>query len=174
MFGGAQSKISLAFGAVSKLNATPQKLCTQTQGGEDNGFAVMAGSAASGQKLQVVIASYQISTTLMGDSVLEENIVVTNMSYLPRRTITYPETEGYALTIKGIPDSWGDVTVNQYRIDATNDNKLTTKVVKASERTGGNLTVSGTGWVRAAPGAGDPKGAPQGVDLIEVTGSGAK
>jgi len=38
MFGGAQSKISLAFGAVSKLKATPQKLCTQTQGGEDNGF----------------------------------------------------------------------------------------------------------------------------------------
>jgi len=57
---------------------------------------VMAGSATSGQKLQVVIASYQISTTLMGDSVLEENIIVTNMSYLPRRTITYPDTEGYA------------------------------------------------------------------------------
>lgn len=169
--GSAQSKLSLAFGAVSELNDTPQRLCHRTQAGEDNGFAVMAGSHPSKQKLQVVIASYHISTTLMGPSVEEEDIGVCVMSYLPRRTITYPDTEGYELTIKSIPESWGDVTVKQYRIDANNSNTLVkTETIRVDERAQGSLTVSGSSWVRAQPRAGDPKGAPQGVDLIVVSG----
>lgn len=166
------SKLSLAFGAVTKMNETPRLLCHKTQAGEDNGFAVMAGSSSSEQRLQVVIASYHISPTLMGPSVDEQNIVVTIMSYLPRRTIIYPDTEGYELTIKGVPESWGDVTVEQYRIDATNDNTLlNTQAISAGERSGGSFTVSGTSWVGASS-FGDPLGAPQGVDLIVVTGAG--
>ena len=41
--GSTPTKESLAFGAVSKLNATPMRLCVQ--GANDTGFAVLAGRA---------------------------------------------------------------------------------------------------------------------------------
>jgi hypothetical protein len=162
--GSGQTKLNEAFSQVSKLNATPRKLCHKTQAGEDNGFAVMAGRGESDHKLQVAIASYHVPANLMGPSVLEEDITVTIMSYLPRRTIMYPSTMGYELTIKNIPDSWGDVTVETYRVDAANTNKmLSTKTVKASERMQGSFTVQGAAW-------GATQGAEQGVDLVVVTG----
>jgi len=94
-----------------------------------------------------------------------------NMSYLDRRTITYSDKEGYALTIQSIPDAWGDVTVQQYRIDATNDLTLVgTSVTKKTDRPQGSLTVSGA-WAHAQPNPpDDPNGAAQGIDLIVVTG----
>ena len=58
------TKESLAFGAISKFKATPSRLCAQ--GGDDNGFGVMAGISTTAPELQVVIANYQISTSLMG------------------------------------------------------------------------------------------------------------
>ena len=159
-----QSKLNEAFSYISKLNATPRLLCHKTQAGEDNGFAVMAGRGETDKKLQVAIASYHVPENLMGPSVLEEDITVTIMSYLPRRTIMYPDTKGYELTINNIPDSWGDVTVETFRVDSANTNEmLSTKTVKASERMQGSFTVQGTGWSAT-------QGAEQGVDLIVVTG----
>jgi hypothetical protein len=176
--GATATKESLAFGAISKLNATPQRLCTQ--GGDNNGFAVLAGLGQSTAMLQVVIANYQISTSLMGPipGGNEESITVpglghlANMTYLDRRSFTYPDKEGYALTIKSIPDSWGDVTVKQYRIDSGKSLALVnTNVTKASDRPQGSLTVSGS-WAHAiASPPNDPKGAAQGLDLIVVTGA---
>jgi hypothetical protein len=159
-----QTKLNAAFSQISKMNATPRKLCHKTQAGEDNGFAVMAGRGESDHKLQVAIASYHVPANLMGPSVMQEDITVTIMSYLPRRTIMYPSTMGYELTIKNIPDSWGDVTVETYRVDSANTNKMmSTKTVKASERMQGSFTVQGAGW-------GATQGAEQGVDLVVVTG----
>jgi hypothetical protein len=173
------TKESLAFTAISKLNATPSRLCTQ--GGDDNGFAVLAGLSTSGPELQVVVANYQISKSLMGpipggnDEELDAAGLghLASMTYPDRRSITYPNKEGYALTINAIPESWGDVTVKQYRIDANNDLTLvSTKVTKATERPQGSLTVSGA-WAHALPSSDgpNPKGAEQGLDLIVVTGA---
>jgi hypothetical protein len=176
--GAAATKESLAFGAISKLKATPSRLCAQ--GGDDNGFAVLAGVSPSSQLLQVVIANYQISTSLMGPipGGNDEELTapglghLASMTYLDRRTFTYPDKEGYALTIKSIPEAWGDVTVKQYRIDASNNLALvTTKVTKASERPQGSITVSGTWAHAAATPPNDPKGAAQGLDLVVVTGA---
>jgi xylan 1,4-beta-xylosidase len=176
--GATATKESLAFGAISKLNATPQRLCAR--GGDKNGFAVLAGLGTSTPVLQVVIANYQISTSLMGPipGGNEESLTVpglghlANMTYLDRRTFTYPDKEGYALTIKSIPEAWGDVTVKQYRIDASNNLALvSTTVKKTSERSQGSLTVSGS-WAHAlASPPNDPKGAAQGLDLIVLTGT---
>lgn len=48
---------------------------------------------------------------------------------------------------------------------------VSTKVVKLAERTPGGLTVAGA-WQRArANPPDDPMGAPQGVDLVVVTGT---
>jgi xylan 1,4-beta-xylosidase len=175
--GATASKESLAFGAISKLNATPTRLCAQ--GGDDNGFAVLAGLSASRSALQVVIANYQIAKSLMGpipggnDEELDAPGLghLASMTYPDRRSFTYPDKEGYALTIKAIPESWGDVTVKQYRIDASNDLTLVaTKVTKAAERARGSISVTGA-WAHAAASADDPKGAAQGLDLIVVTGT---
>jgi xylan 1,4-beta-xylosidase len=173
--GSAATKESLAFGAISKLNATPSRLCAQ--GGDDNGFGVIAGLGKSNPELQVVIANYQISTSLMGPipGGNDESLMgLATMTYLDRRTFMYPDKDGYALTIKSIPTSWGDVTVKQYRIDANNNFAVVnTKVVKTTDRPQGSLTVSGS-WVHAtASPPNDPKGAAQGLDLIAVTGAAA-
>jgi hypothetical protein len=172
------SKRSLAFSAISKLNATPTRLCAQ--GGDDNGFGVMAGKNKTEPKLQVVIANYQISASLMGpipggnDEVLEFPGVgkLADMTYPERRSFTYPNKDGYDLTIKSIPASWGTVTVEQYRIDASNNFTIaSTKMFTTAERAEG-LTVSGK-WARATKSTNDPNGAAQGVDLIVVTGTAA-
>jgi xylan 1,4-beta-xylosidase len=179
--GSTATKESLAFEAISRLNATPSRLCAQ--GGDNNGFAVLAGLGKSNPELQVVIANYQISTSLMGPipGGNQETITIpgmgtaATMTYLDRRTFTYPDNAGtYALTIRSIPDSWGDVTVKQYRIDASNDLALvSTKVVKTIDRPQGTLTLSGS-WIHATPSPpSDPEGAAQGLDLIVVTGAAA-
>ena len=173
--GSTATKESLAFGAIAKFKDTPQRLCAQ--GGDDNGFGVMAGLSKTAPEVQVVIANYQISTSLMGPipGGNDESIAgLATMTYPDRRTFTYPNKDGYALTIKSIPASWGDVTVKQYRIDANNNFAvIATTVVKAADRAQGSLTVSGS-WIRAtASPPNDPQGAPQGLDLIVLTGAAA-
>jgi len=180
--GSTASKESLAFGAVSKLNATPTRLCVQ--GADDSGFAVIAGRADEGQTLQVLLANYQIPKSLQGPipGGNEEEINVpglgflATMTYLDRRTFNYPDKEGYALTIKSIPEAWGDVTIKQYRIDANNDFELVnTTMSSVADRPQGTLRIDGTAWAHARPSADDPnpKGAEQGVDLLVVTGAGS-
>jgi hypothetical protein len=127
-----------------------------------------------------VVANYQIAKSLMGPipGGNEEALEIpglghlADMTYLDRRTFNYPDTEGYDLTVKSIPESWGDVTVKQFRIDANNNSTLvSTKVFTVAQRTAGSLTLSGS-WARARPSAtDDPKGAAQGVDLVIVTGT---
>jgi hypothetical protein len=177
--GSRDTKESLAFAAVSKLNATPTRLCAQ--GGDDNGFGVIAGISKTAPLLQVIIANYQISASLMGPipGGNEEELNVpglgklADMTYPDRRSFKYPDKDGYDLTINAIPEAWGDVTVTVYRIDANNDFKaVDTKMFSAAARAQGGLTVSGK-WIRAAISSNDPKGAAQGADLIVVSGAGA-
>lgn len=173
------TKESLAFGAISKLNATPSRLCAQ--GGNDSGFAVLAGLNPTHPRLQVVIANYQIAASLMGPipGGNEESLDapglghLADMTYLDRRTFTYPDKEGYALTINSIPASWGDVTVVQYRLDASNNLAMvSSNMFTAADRPQGSIRVSGA-WAHArANPPDDPKGAAQGLDLISVEGAG--
>jgi hypothetical protein len=176
--GAGNTKESLAFGAVSKLNATPSRVCAQ--GGDDDGFGVIAGVSETEPLLQVIIANYQIAASLMGPipGGNDEELTVpglgklADMTYPDRRSFHYPDKDGYDLSISSIPASWGDLTIEQYRIDASNDFKVVnTKQVTAADAQAG-LTVSGK-WVRATPSNDDPKGAAQGADLIVVRGSGA-
>ncbi len=166
------TKENRAFQAVSSLSGTPARLATD--GGDDKGFGVLAGLGESSKTLRVVIANYQISSTLMGPIPGGNEEVITagamgnlaTMTYLDRRTITYSNNEGYALTVQNVPDTWGDVTVEQYRIDSSNNYKLmSSKVVKSADRPQGEIPLSGS-WAHAAS---DP---PQGVDLIVLKGAG--
>ena len=126
---------------------------------------MLAGLSASDQKLQIVVANYQIAASLMGpipggnDEEIDAPGLghLASMTYLDRRTFTYPDKDGYALTITSIPDAWGDVTVEQYRIDASNDLTLVnTQVSKAADRTQGADRVG-----RLGPRATEPSGRPE-------------
>ena len=174
--GANQSKESFAFTAISKLNASSNRVCAQ--GGDDNGFGVLAGISQTEPLLQVVIANYQIAQSLMGpipggnDEVLQFPGIgkLADMTYPERRSFTYPDKDGYDLTIRSIPEAWGDVTVTQRRIDARNDfDVVETKTVTVADRAQG-LKISGK-WARAQQSADDPTGAAQGVDLIVVSGA---
>jgi hypothetical protein len=176
--GASQTKESLAFTALSKLKASPTRICAQ--GGDDNGFGVLAGKSATEPLLQVVIANYQIAQSLMGpipggnDEALEIPGLgkLADMTYPERRSFMYPDKDGYDLSIQAIPEAWGDVTVKQYRIDAaSNFTVADMKTVTVAERAQG-LKVSGK-WVRAQKSSDDPSGAAQGVDLIVVSGAAA-
>ncbi len=166
---------NLAFSALSSLNATPLRLATT--GNDDTGFGVLSGRSVLGKELRVVVANYEISPTLMGpipggndEPIFIPGIgLLGTMTYLDRRTISYHDTEGYQLSISGIPPQWGDVSVEQYRID--NDHAFTrvsATVVRKQERAGRAVKVSGA-WVHApaAPPA-DPVGVAQGIDLVVV------
>lgn len=50
-FGAQSTKSSLALSAISKLKATPSRLCAQR--GDDQGFAVLAGRSESAPELRV-------------------------------------------------------------------------------------------------------------------------
>ncbi len=196
-----------AFGMVSTLNRTPQRLWTD--GGDNTGFAVLAGKAGCDmdkhdkhvkeceQELRVIIANYEISTQNMGEPILDSsgnplpnNTEVVSIPglgvlgtwvWLPRRTITYENTNGYNLEIKNIPKEWGDLTVEQYRIDNDNNMALVNSwTIYGKDRfshakknkSSGSVLVSGA-WVHSAPNPPlDPVGVAQGMDLIVVTGSG--
>ncbi|HWO14681.1 MAG TPA: hypothetical protein VNN80_34500 [Polyangiaceae bacterium] len=168
-------KENLAFSAISSLNCTPIRLATS--GGDDTGFAVLSGRSAGHDEIRVVIANYEISPTLMGPipGGNDESIDIPGlghlgtMSYLDRRTITYQDTEGYNLAVKGIPKDWGDLSVEQFRIDNANDLTLVSStVVTKGARKGGDVRVSGT-WTHAvaAPPV-DPSGVAQGIDVIVI------
>jgi xylan 1,4-beta-xylosidase len=182
------TKTNYAYEAVGKLKATPQRLWTQ--GGDTTGFAVLAGRNEGKRTLQVLIANYEISADNMGPLNLPaypggppipgnntEQIAIPGLgilgtwTWLERGTITYKNTEGYNLQIRNIPLGWGDLKVEQYRLDNDNNLKLVASwTVKKSDRGQAPLPVSGS-WVHSAPGPHDPVGVAQGMDLIVVKGS---
>lgn len=180
-----------AFGMVSSLNKTAQRLWTS--GGDTQGFAVMAGRDQGARELRVLVSNYEISPLNMGPipggneediytgpiiipplgvNIPAPGLFIARLTYLERLTLTYEDTEGYNLTINNIPTGWGDLTVEQYRID--NDNNMTlidTWNIGKKDRNGGPVMVSGS-WVHSAPNPPlDPTGVAQGIDMIVVTGS---
>ncbi len=170
------SKENLGFKAVSMLNDTPWRVVAT--GGDDTGFAVMAGMNPLRRELRVVIANYEISPLLMGSipGGNDQPVDIPGLGHLgtltllDRRTITYHDTEGYNLALSGIPARWGNLTVKQYRVDAASDMTLVSS--NAVVNSGTAINVSGA-WAHspAAPPA-DPVGVAQGVDVIVVQGDG--
>jgi len=170
-----------AFAMVSSLNRTPQRLLAT--GGDDQGFAVMAGRDERERELRVVIANYEISPLNMGPIPGGNDTVIFvpglgelgTMTSLDRLTYTYVDTNGYNLEIKNIPLGWGDLTVEQYRIDNNNNMALVDSwtIDKKDRRHHGkhrSVMVSGE-WVHSAPNPpSDPVGVAQGIDLIVVYG----
>lgn len=182
-----------AFAMVSSMNQTPIRV--KSTGGDNQEFAVMAGRSFRRQELRVLVANYEISDQLMGPipGGNDTEILVPGlgslgtMTSLDRLAYTYQNTNGYDLEINNIPINWGDLTVEQYRIDNNHNYELVASTtISLEDRARQSISVSGD-W---APGGetivqnppppmgdgaswvADPApGVSQGIDLIVVTGS---
>jgi xylan 1,4-beta-xylosidase len=174
------TKPNYGFAMVGMLNKTPQRLWTS--GGDNTGYAMLAGRDEGQRKLQVLISNYEVPPSLMGPmnlggilGNLTETVVPGPLGplgtftwlerYLPAG-FQYQNNEGYNLSINNIPLGWGDLTIKQYRLDNGNNMALVTTmtILKKDRAAKSVIALSGTNWALV-------DGVAQGVDLIVVEGS---
>jgi xylan 1,4-beta-xylosidase len=108
---GAADPVAAALGAFGSLKSTP--LLIRTIGGDDAGFAVVAGRSKDNHLVQILISNYEIAPKYLGardnwDTTLPE-----------RRTLQYANNGGYDATVN-LPAP-GKYQVKRYRIsDSSN------------------------------------------------------
>jgi xylan 1,4-beta-xylosidase len=113
------------FLAAGRMVETPQRLAV-VAGGDDKGFAVLAGRTDSGDKLQVLITNYAIPAKYLEptartslDFVLPGTGVPVSMQLPPRRTDAHQTNNGgYQLTIEHLPAPLRQYRISRYRLDA--------------------------------------------------------
>ena len=105
---GAADAVGSALGAFGALKSTP--VLIRTTGGDDSGFAVVAGRSKDNRLVQILISNYQVAPKYLGgprdnwDTTLPE-----------RRTIQYSNNGGYdAAVTLATP---GKYSVKRYRIN---------------------------------------------------------
>ena len=106
--------IGQALTAFGMMKDTPVLL--KTTGGDDDGFAVLAGRSKDGRTLQVLISNYQIAAKFLGPRPNGDVMHIPNIMdvTLPaRRAIAYHQNGGYDLTVE-LAD--GMYKVTRYRI----------------------------------------------------------
>jgi xylan 1,4-beta-xylosidase len=111
--------IGQALTAFGMMKDTPELL--RTTGGDDDGFAVLAGRSKDGRTLQVLISNYQISPKYLsprpnGDVMHIPNIM--DVTLPARRAIAYRDNGGYDLSVE-LPA--GEYRVTRYRISDAKD-----------------------------------------------------
>lgn len=109
---GAQADpVSLALGAFGSLKNTPQLI--RTTGGDDSGFALVAGRSQNRRLVQILISNYQVDAQYLRP---RDNW---DTALPPRRELQYRDNGGYDATIS-LPTA-GTYQVKRYRLnDAAN------------------------------------------------------
>jgi len=93
----------------------------RTTGGDDDGFAVVAGRSTDGRTLQVLISNYQIPPKYLGPRANGDIMHIPDIMDVtlpPRRAIAYHNNGGYELSVE-LPD--GEYRVTRYRISDDKD-----------------------------------------------------
>jgi xylan 1,4-beta-xylosidase len=108
---GAADAVGSALGAFGSLKSTP--LLIRSTGGDDSGFAVLAGRSKDNRLVQILISNYEVASKYLGprnnwDTTLPE-----------RRALQYSNNGGYDATVT-LPAP-GKYQVKRYRISATNN-----------------------------------------------------
>lgn len=141
--------------AMQAVGSLKSMLKLATSGQDQQGFAVLAGCKSDATEVRILVSNYQIPSADLGPLTGGNDEVVPNvgtLTLLDRRSITYENNAGYAVTIDNLPWGTGACTVRQYRIDASNNLAL----VDTVQRSGASFVFS----------AGLP--AP-GVDLLVIS-----
>ncbi|WP_084579441.1 GH39 family glycosyl hydrolase [Sphingomonas azotifigens] len=159
---GSENARTSAFRLVGQTLAATERL--PSTGGDENGFAVLAGRTANGDVIRVLIANYAIPDAYLiarERDVFEFQVPIgterVNMSLnVPSRRVHAGSAgyTGYTLDITDMPWGQGRHKVVRYRADADHFGDI----LDSQEGEGGSITIQGT---LAAPG----------VELIEITRS---
>ena len=109
--GGAADTVGSALGAFGALKSTP--LLIRNTGGDDAGFAIVAGRSKDNRLVQILISNYQVASKYFGprdnwDTTLPE-----------RRSLQYANNGGYDATVS-LPGT-GKYQVKRYRISDSNN-----------------------------------------------------
>lgn len=131
--------------AMGHMQDTPQRIAVT--GGDDKGFAVLAGRSAAGDQVQVLITNYAIAaaylqptdkTSLDFDLPINGARVPVSMS-LPKRRIdaVSVNNRGYHLMLRGLSCAAG-CTVERRRLDTTHNLDL----IDSTTSTGSTLELS--------------------------------
>ena len=119
--GGAADAVGSALGAFGALKSTP--VLIRTTGGDDAGFAIVAGRSKDNRVVQILISNYQIAANFLHprdnwDTTLPE-----------RRTIQYVNNGGYDATVS-LPGP-GKYQVKRYRINDSGNLALLDQRIEA-------------------------------------------
>lgn len=90
-----------AFTAYGMMKDTPELL--RTTGGDDAGFAVLAGRSKDRKMLQVMISNYQIAEKLLGPRTGGDVLHIPNImdiTLAARRSLIYHDNGGYELAVQ--------------------------------------------------------------------------
>ncbi len=120
--GAAGDPVGSALGAFGALKSTP--LLVRSSGGDDAGFAVVAGRSKDNRLVQILISNFQVAPKYLGgprdnwDTTLPE-----------RRTLQYSDNGGYDAAVT-LPTA-GKYTVKRYRISDSNNFALVDQQVES-------------------------------------------
>lgn len=131
--GGEVDARARAFALQARMQATPRRVAIG--GGDDKGYAVLAGRSEAGDLVQVLVVNYAIPAPFLAptDKVRHEFILPLgperakiSFQLLKRRGAEAAATDdgGYDLTVRNLP--WGakPFTVTRYRVDAVSTGVL--------------------------------------------------
>jgi xylan 1,4-beta-xylosidase len=114
---GKPDPVGNALTAYGMMKDTPVLL--KTSGGDEDGYAVLAGRSRDGRTLQVIISNYQIAPKSLGPRPQGDILHIPNIMDItlpPRRSIDYHQNDGYDLSVDV---GQGKHTVTRYRISDT-------------------------------------------------------
>lgn len=122
--GKTPDKVGQALVAIGKMALTPVRLAAT--GGDLSGLAVQAGRSDDGKTIQVLISNYQIPADQIGPRKGPDVLAIPGlftMALPSRRSVTYADNRGYALSIKGLQagSRW---TIERYRMSEVDDLRL--------------------------------------------------
>jgi hypothetical protein len=126
---GSPMKNAHGFAAAGQMRDAPQRL--KVEGGDDRGYAVIAGRNEAGTEVRVLIVNYAIPAANLGPQPhpsIDFNLPVAgkpvpvSWKQLPRRVgAAQKDNGGYDLTVSNLPWGRGAYRVERYRYDAMHD-----------------------------------------------------
>ncbi|MDB5722569.1 MAG: hypothetical protein JWP15_3187 [Alphaproteobacteria bacterium] len=138
--GRTPTKIGQALIAWGRMRLTPLRLATH--GGDDKGFALLAGRSEDGKQVQVLISNYEVPPEQRGPrsgpDVAKAPGGLFEMALPSRRSVSYDRNRGYDLTIRNLSARGGHV-VELYALSASSDWKL----VSRTNQSGSTLHIDG-------------------------------
>jgi xylan 1,4-beta-xylosidase len=138
-------KPAYAIRAMGEMKKTPERIAAT--GGDDEGFAVLAGKSEDGRTVQILISNYQVPANYKGNVMVPPpeffvGATLPDMSKVklpPNRNIAYKNNAGYDLTIQNLP--WGKKPFIVQRVRLSDSEDLAEQPLTVGE--GGEYKISG-------------------------------